>query len=151
VTTYPDINIRKTRPGEGNPHKTDQFVTTEDFEYWHPLVGRRVVPAGFVTDGLSVPQVFWPLVPPHGIGFAAAVVHDDCYINQVGVLPNGGLFSEARRVADYLFFDNLLLLGMPRWEARLAYFMVSRFGQRAFRRYQVQVDVWQLATDKRVD
>ncbi|MPR36543.1 DUF1353 domain-containing protein [Salmonirosea aquatica] len=143
MTQWPQINIRKTRPGEGNPRKTDQFITTEDFAYFHPLVGRRVVPAGFVTDGLSVPQVFWPLVPPHGIGFPAAVVHDDCYINQVGVIGNGSFFNEARRMADSAFYEHLILLGMPRWEARLAYFMVSRFGERAFRRYRKPVDVWE--------
>lgn len=142
MTQWPDIVIRKPRPGEGNPSKTDQFITTEDFQYWHPLVGRRVVPAGFVTDGLSVPQVLWPLMPPHGIGFAAAVAHDDCYINQVGVLPGGSFFHEARRMADCAFYENLLLLGMPRWEAQLAYFMVSRFGAKAWRRYQKPVDVW---------
>ncbi|GHB63964.1 DUF1353 domain-containing protein [Persicitalea jodogahamensis] len=144
MTQWPDINIRKTRPGEGNPRKTDQFITTEDFEYHHPLVGKRVVPAGFVTDGLSVPQLFWAIIPPHGIGFAAAVVHDDCYVNQVGVMPNGTFFYEARRIADYMFYEYLLLLGMPLWEAQLAFFMVSKFGAKAFRRYRKPVDVWAL-------
>ena len=68
-------------------------------------------------------------------------MHDDCYINQLGVLPSGGFFHEARRVADYTFYENALLLGMPRWEAKLAYRMVSAFGEKAWRRYQKRVNV----------
>lgn len=34
------------------------------------------VPAGFESDGASVPRWAWPLFPPVGRYFAAAVVHD---------------------------------------------------------------------------
>lgn len=34
------------------------------------------VPAGFVTDGASVPRLLWWLFPPTGRYFLAAVVHD---------------------------------------------------------------------------
>lgn len=35
-----------------------------------------IVPAGFISDGASVPRIFWSLFPPVGRYFAAAVVHD---------------------------------------------------------------------------
>lgn len=39
--------------------------------------GRLVeVPAGFVTDGASVPRAFWALLPVWGRYSRAAVVHD---------------------------------------------------------------------------
>lgn len=34
------------------------------------------VPEGFVSDGASVPRVFWSLFPPVGRYFLAAVLHD---------------------------------------------------------------------------
>ena len=39
------------------------------------LVGIKV-PAGFITDGASVPRALWWLFPPTGRYFQAAVVHD---------------------------------------------------------------------------
>lgn len=41
------------------------------------------VPGGFVTDGASVPRWAWPIFPPVGRYFAAAVVHD--YVLSLGV------------------------------------------------------------------
>jgi len=39
-----------------------------------------IVPAGFETDGASVPRVLWWLYPPFGGEYdRAAVVHDDLY------------------------------------------------------------------------
>ena len=34
------------------------------------------VPAGFVTDGASVPRIFWGFLPPVDEYFPAAAVHD---------------------------------------------------------------------------
>ena len=39
-----------------------------------------VVPAGFITDGASVPRIFWSICPPMSGSFGeAAVVHDFLY------------------------------------------------------------------------
>lgn len=34
------------------------------------------IPAGYLTDGASVPQLFWNMIPPWGKYGQAAVVHD---------------------------------------------------------------------------
>lgn len=34
------------------------------------------IPAGYLTDGASVPQLFWNVIPPWGAYGQAAVVHD---------------------------------------------------------------------------
>ena len=42
-------------------------------------IGVIYVPAGFVSDGASVPQIFWSIFPPFGKYLEAAVVHDYIY------------------------------------------------------------------------
>lgn len=34
------------------------------------------VPAGFVTDGATIPRIFWPILPPVHKYFPAAILHD---------------------------------------------------------------------------
>ena len=34
------------------------------------------VPKGFITDGISVPKMFWSLIGPFSDAFSAALVHD---------------------------------------------------------------------------
>jgi hypothetical protein len=66
--------------------------------------GRMIeVPQGFVTDGASVPRVFWSLLPPWGRYSRAAVLHD-----RLCALIDRGTPHEAaptRREADALFFE----------------------------------------------
>lgn len=62
------------------------------------------VPAGFTTDGASVPRWAWPVFPPVGRYFAAAVVHDYCI--HVG-LP----WPQATRI----FRNALTELGIKGW------------------------------------
>lgn len=134
MTDWPIIHIRKTLPTEGDPQKSDQFTVIEDFRYLHPLVGERIVRAGFVSDGLSVPQVFWGMIPPHGRGFNAAVIHDDCYIHSVGAAAWGGTL--ARVVADYLFRLHCTQSRLPRWEVWLVWAVVRLGGSGKWRKYQ---------------
>jgi hypothetical protein len=37
------------------------------------------VPAGFITDFASIPQIFWNIIPPTGFYGKAAVIHDFLY------------------------------------------------------------------------
>lgn len=134
TTHYPEIHLTKVLSGQSPERKTDQFFVTKTFVYHHPLVGRRIVKGGFVTDGLSVPQLFWGLIPPHGIGFPAAVVHDDCYINNVGADQYGD--ADARLAADLLFRGNCIELGMPTWQVRLVYLAVRWGGAANWKKFK---------------
>lgn len=40
------------------------------------VVFGETIPCGFVSDGASVPRVFWWLISPHGAALYAAVKHD---------------------------------------------------------------------------
>lgn len=44
---------------------------TEDFD-----IHDYKIPKGFVTDGASVPRIFWTLFPPVFDYFGASVIHD---------------------------------------------------------------------------
>lgn len=136
ITRYPEIHVKKVFIDKSPEKKSDQFSLIVPFEYTHPLVGIRKVPQAFITDGLSVPQIFWGFIPPHGIGFPAAVVHDDCYINNVGANQWG--HALARQVADGLFRDNCRALGMPEWQVQLIYITVRLGGQANWNKFKNQ-------------
>lgn len=65
------------------------------------------VPRGFISNGASVPRIFWSLYPPVGRYFLAAVVHDY-------VLAEGMKWKDATKIFD----DALRELGISskkRW------------------------------------
>lgn len=41
--------------------------------------GAITVPAGFVTDGASIPRAFWNALSPFGPWFGPAIIHDYLY------------------------------------------------------------------------
>jgi hypothetical protein len=68
----------------------------------------HVIPAGFVTDGASVPRGLWNLFPPFGRYFKAALLHDWLY--QYGTMT--------RAQADLVFLTAMKELGvglLTRW------------------------------------
>ena len=85
------------------------------------------VPAGFKSDGASVPRFFWRLVFPPGDAQAleAAILHDWIYRAH----PEGW----TREEADQLFYKALVADGMSEWRATLAYLGVRLFGDRSWR------------------
>ena len=107
-------------------HQTDEmgniFTLREDLH-----VEGITVPAGFSSDGASVPRFFWRLVFPPGDQKAlrAAFVHDWIYRTH----PEGW----TREAADMLFLKLLLANGMPKFRAVLAYLGVRLFGGAAWK------------------
>ena len=85
------------------------------------------VPAGFSSDGASVPRFFWRLVFPPGDQKAlrAAFVHDWLYRTH----PEGW----SREAADMLVLKLLLEDGMPKYRAYLAWLGVRLFGGAAWK------------------
>lgn len=58
--------------------KMDLWIVKKSFVYYldETRTKKVVVPQGFLTDGASVPRVFWGLIPPWGRYGQAAVLHD---------------------------------------------------------------------------
>ena len=48
-----------------------RYVLLEDFKY-----AGFTVPKGFVTDGATIPKIFWGMLPPVHRYFPAAIIHD---------------------------------------------------------------------------
>lgn len=80
------------------------------------------VPAGFESDGASVPQFLWasvsPKIDPRSL--AAAIGHDYLYRE----CPEGW----TRKMADDFFYDYLRLHGLSWWKSQKAYWGVRLFG-----------------------
>ena len=91
----------------------------EDFE-WH---GVRV-PAGFVTDGCSVPPIGRVTIPKWGAGAKAGVIHDKLYVSH----------EKTKDESDDLFRALLLELGVEEAEAWMMHTAVKYGGQGAWER-----------------
>lgn len=85
-----------------------------------------VIPAGFESDGASVPRFFWRIIfpPLDHRAIRAGVAHDWIYRNQ----PPGW----TRKDADRMFRQFLIEDGLPKFRARLAYWGVRLGGWRAW-------------------
>lgn len=85
------------------------------------------IPAGFESDGASVPRFFWRCVFPPSAPRAllAAFVHDFIYRTH----PRGW----SRKEADMTFRELLIQQGVPRVTAETAYLGVRLFGGSAWR------------------
>lgn len=93
-----------------------------------PLYCRGLsIPAGFKSDGASVPRLFWRVVFPPGDACAlrAAIIHDYIYRHH----PAGW----TRKAADQLFYDLLIRDGTPVHRACLAYTAVRLFGRSSWK------------------
>jgi len=106
-------------------HRADDrgnvYTLLEDLRW-----GNITVPAGFESDGASVPRFFWRLVFPPGDADAlrAAILHDYIYREH----PAGW----TRADADRLFYMILVADGVPKFRALLAYWGVRLFGWRSW-------------------
>ena len=102
-------------------HTSDD--TGNVFTLREPLTyGGLTVPAGFSSDGASVPRFFWRIVFPPGDQKAlrAAFLHDWIYRTH----PAGW----SREAADNLFRKLLIEDGVSQTSAGLAYWGVRLFG-----------------------
>lgn len=88
---------------------------------------RIVVPAGFTSDGASVPRLLWALMPAWGDkGTRAAILHD--YLLSIIPKVPGAAYRTDRKAADAQFYDALIALGVPKWRARLCWLGVRAYG-----------------------
>lgn len=74
-----------------------------------PLTFQGVtVPAGFISDGASVPRPLWWFLPQWGRYSSAAIVHD--YLCRS--LDEGIALGLTRRDADRIFYDGMIECGV---------------------------------------
>lgn len=70
------------------------------------------VPAGYLTDGASVPRLFWSLLPPWGSYGQAAVVHD-LLCEYLSIVDHGQPKAISRERADQIFDEAMRVLRVP--------------------------------------
>lgn len=94
----------------------------EDFEYH---VGSEdsneviKVPKGFITDGASIPKIFWSFIGGQWGKYGyAAVLHDFLYHTKI----------YTRKKSDQIFLEAMGVLGVPKWKRLLMYFAVRLAG-----------------------
>ena len=89
------------------------------------------IPAGFITDGASIPRLLWPLFSPTGKHMRAAVLHD--YLYQL-CKSKGMTDATSRESADDLFLLAMLDSGVSPIRAKVMYWAVRVFGGSRFNR-----------------
>lgn len=106
-----ELDVRAVR---GQEYK---FVLLSPFS-WTDGCHVVTVHDGFPTDFASIPRSLWSLYPPDGAYLHAAVIHDWMYVEGY----------KTKAYADYVFYGNMLNLGVDRDKARKMYLAVREFG-----------------------
>ena len=87
-----------------------------------------LVPAGFVTDLASIPQLLWNVLPPIGAYDEAAVVHDYLFQHP----PDGVTL----RLANAVLNEAMAVCRVRRWKRRAIYAGVVIGGWVTWNRYR---------------
>lgn len=99
------------------------YKVTKSFRYYLSADESDVwayVPAGFLTDGATVPRPFWWLVAPFGDHGQAAVLHD--ILCETGTMFFNELpQSVTRKQADQIFRDAMKATGVGWFKRNLMY------------------------------
>lgn len=103
------------------------------------------IPAGFQSDGASVPRFLWSLYPPFGELYEPATwLHDYCYQHAEEFDGHDGKVRMTRGLADQLLYDGSNGLGFRRTGARNMWLGVRAGGwlpwRRARRKARTKVD-----------
>lgn len=85
------------------------------------------IPAGFVTDLASVPRSLWAILPPHGRYAKAAILHDFLICPQDAGISPSRLLPVSRENADMIFYQAMLVLGVPSGQAWVMYCAVRAY------------------------
>jgi hypothetical protein len=88
------------------------FIGSENSKRW------ITVPAGYLTDGASVPRALWSIIPPWGAYGQAAVVHD-ILCEYLSIMVGGKLTPITRERADEIFAEAMTVLQVPSHDVAL--------------------------------
>lgn len=104
--------------------KDDCYELVEPLVFWVDY-NRYVVPAGFVSDGASIPKIFWPVItsPFNPKIIRGAIIHD--YLYRVHVV--------SRRVADEKLRSVIISDGFPKETSETVFSAVRVGGKSAYK------------------
>ncbi len=107
----------------------DHWMVTRAFRYY--IGGKDSnrwvdIPLGYLTDGASVPQMFWNIIPPWGRYGQAAVVHD--YLCEyLEIIEDGQPKTITRKDCDDVLEECMTVLGVPDKQVRVIHGAVALF------------------------
>ena len=114
--------------------KAEMFRLASDFEvrFYETVL---IAPKGTLTDGASIPRLFWRVIGPplHDEYAPAAVIHDSAYEGTLLWLVNGEPVSYTRDMADDLFRYLMEAIGVPAWKRDMMWRAVRWFGRSAWK------------------
>ena len=102
----------------------NRWMLAKEFTYHVGHVGSGetiTVPVGFTTDLASIPALFLPFVANKQEYQQAAVLHD-WLVNKPETHPYN------HKEASKIFYEAMLVLGVPKYRARSLYWAVLFFG-----------------------
>lgn len=108
---------------------SDYYYTVDQFVYYiedYPSNKHVRVPAGFLSDGASIPRAFWFWASPIGRHAQAAILHD-FLCEYLTIMVDGVPTSISRKEADLIFKESLLVLGVSKFRANVMYGAVSAY------------------------
>jgi hypothetical protein len=91
----------------------DVWNVASQFTYYTDVLHERhwvEIPLGFLTDGASVPRLFWNLLPPWGQYGNAAIVHDYLCENLKLTDASGETVDIDRTTADQILNEAMKVL-----------------------------------------
>lgn len=109
----------------------DYWRVTEAFKFYmdDPTEEKWVlIPAGYLTDGATVPRIFWELLPPWGAYGQAAIVHD-WLCEHLTVEIKGVVTPITRAQADKAFKQGMIALDVPSWKRNIMYIAVRVYAK----------------------
>lgn len=115
--------------------KDDWYVLEEPILFLWQEAGHVRIPAGYISDGCSVPSLLWVIFPPLGAFFVPGLVHDYLYekktimINRPLESTKVYFYTITRKEADAMFL-RLLNYYSPKTRKRnyIRYIFVRAFG-----------------------
>lgn len=115
------LDVTVVRVSDG----TKRVMLREPLAWTDPDGTTVTIPAGFLSDGASLPPATWWLLGGKLAldWISAALVHDYACVHRPA-------WAATSARAHARFYDGLRADGMPAWRARAAYTAVSLFGPR---------------------
>ncbi|MND25688.1 hypothetical protein D3C87_1271250 [compost metagenome] len=107
----------------------DYWRVMKSFRYYIGTKGSNrwvEVPAGYLTDGASVPRAFWSIIPPWGSYGQAAVVHD-ILCEYLTIVEDGLPKRITRKEADEILLEAMHVLEVPELTAHTIYNAVKLY------------------------
>lgn len=90
---------------------------------WTSDTVQVAIPAGYMSDGASVPRFLWWFLPPWGDRATFAALLHDYLLDRLQSYQAGGPIRGAatRKACDDQFLAALLAVGVASWRAHLAW------------------------------